>query len=405
MLGATQPIAAGAATTTAGQRHAAAGAIAALRLAAGGAALVGLLAFVFGTSWDIQWHTFIGRDRVLIPPHLLLLGAITLCGVAALGAIAVESVWARRDPAAGRLGTPFAGSFSACAGAYVLGFGALAAGVGFPLDVYWHALYGVDVSVWAPFHVLIITSMCVAALGVVHLLLSGANLTGQATLARAARTGALIAIAAMLWALWFFLDAAFGDAALNLGPITIDTYSLMIGGFGGFALALAVAAWPARFSALAVAAAYSVIDLAAFLLIPPLTEALRASEHQSYRGGVAPAVVAVSFLAPPLLILAALMVDWAAARARRAQSTAQAPDRALRRRVGWAAVGGLLLAAVVSPEYLPAIIGVTLNPPGMPEYAVVLLVFAVWLGLGAAAAWLGSRAGLGVGHSLRAVER
>lgn len=376
-------------------------ALARLRVVAGGTALVGLLGFVFGTSWDIQWHTFIGRDRVLIPPHLLLLGAITLTGIAALGEIAIESVWARRQRDVARLGTPFAGAFSASAGAYVAGFAALAAGAGFPLDVYWHALYGIDVSVWAPFHVLIISSMSIAALGVTHLLLSGANLAGAPTLARAGRTGALVAIAAMLWALWFFLDAAFGAAAIPLGPIAIDTYSLMIGGFGGFALALAVAAWPARFAAVGVALAYYVIDLVAFLLIPPLTEALRVSEHQTYRRGGSPLFVVVSYLAPPLLILAAGAVDWAAARARRAP----VPARALRVGVAWAAVVGLLAAAVLSFEYLPPIHRVLFHPPGEPELLIINLVFLAWLGLGAAGAWLGSRIGLGIGQSLQRVER
>ena len=395
------------ASRIAGQQHGASAlapprqALAMLRLAAGGAALVGLLAFVFGTSWDIQWHTFIGRDRVLIPPHLLLLGAITLCGISALGEIAVESWWARRNPGFGTLGTPFAGVFSASAGAYLVGFAALAAGVGFPLDVYWHALYGIDVSVWAPFHVLIISSMSIAALGVAHLLLSGANLASATALARLARLGALVALAAMLWALWFFLDAAFDAAALHVGPIAIDTYSLMIGGFGGFALALAVAAWPVRFAALGVAVAYYVIDLAAFLLIPPLTEALRVSEHQTYRRDGAPAVVVVSYLAPLLLILAAGAIDWAAARARRGRVSA----RAMRRWVGWAAVIGLLAAAVLSIEYLPLILGVLSNPPGEPELLIINLVFLAWLCLGGAGAWLGSRFGLAVGRTLQRAER
>ena len=406
MTGASQGAAAEAPSRVAGQRSGGAlaaprQALALLRLATGGFALAGLLAFVFGTSWDIQWHIFIGRDRVLIPPHLLMLGGITLSGVAALSEIAVESLWARQRRGLGALGTSFAGVFSASAGAYLVGFAALAAGVGFPLDVYWHALYGIDVSVWAPFHMLIISSMSIAALGVAHLLLSGANLADAAMLARAARTGALVALAAMLWALLFFLDAAFDDAAIHFGPIVLDTYSLMICGFGGFALALAVAAWPARFTAVGVAVAYYVIDLAAFLLIPPLTEALRVSEHQIYRRGGSPTVVVFSFLAPPLLILAAGAIDWAAARARRAQL----PFKALRVRVGWAAVVGLLLAAVLSIEYLPLIRHALSNPPDEPERLIINLVFAAWLGLGAAGAWLGSRLGLDIGQMLQRVER
>jgi hypothetical protein len=379
-------------------------ALALLRLATGAAALLGVVLFVFGTSWDIQWHSFIGRDRVLIPPHVLMLGGIALCGVAALSEVGVESFWARAYQGFAALGTPFAGAFSASLGAYVAGFAALAAAVGFPLDVYWHALYGIDASVWAPFHVMIISGMSIAALGVSHILLSGANLADGTTLARIvrpARIGALVAIGAMLWALLFFLDASFDDAAIHLGPIVIDTYSLMIGGFGGFALALAVAAWPTRFTAVGVAAVYYAIDLAAFLLIPPLTEALRVAEHQAYRRGGLPPYVVVSYITPILLIVAAVAIDWAASRARRAQL----PAAALRARVGRAAVVGLLVAAVLNLVYLPVMFSVVFSQPRALYALVALLAFAAALGLGAAGAWLGSGLGLDVGKSLQGVER
>src|SRR5712691_6792234 len=44
-----------------------------LRLVLGLTALLGAIVFLEGTSWDIQWHTYIGRDRTLIPPHLMML--------------------------------------------------------------------------------------------------------------------------------------------------------------------------------------------------------------------------------------------------------------------------------------------------------------------------------------------
>lgn len=376
-------------------------ALAVLRLATGAAALMGVVLFVFGTSWDIQWHSVIGRDRVLIPPHVLMLGGIALCGVAALSEVGVESFWARAYRGFAALGTPFAGAFSASLGAYVAGFAALAAGVGFPLDVYWHALYGIDVSVWAPFHVMIISGMCIAALGVAHLLLSGANLADGTTLARfvrPARIGALVAIAGMLCALLFFLDAAFDDAAISIGPITVDTYSLMVGGFGGFALALAVAAWPVRFTAIGVAAAYYAIDLVVFLLVPPLTEALRVAEHQVYKNGGRPTLVVVSWLMPVTLIIGAAAIGYAANRARRLHL----PAAALRTSVGRAAVVGLLLTVVLYPIYLLFTIGSISNGPG---WLLGLLAEAAALGLGAAGAWFGSRLGLDVGESLHGGER
>lgn len=40
-----------------------------------------------GTSWDIQWHLFVDRDRTLIPPHSMMLTGITLGGLLALTAV------------------------------------------------------------------------------------------------------------------------------------------------------------------------------------------------------------------------------------------------------------------------------------------------------------------------------
>lgn len=379
-------------------------ALALLRLAAGGATLLGVVLFAFGTSWDIQWHSFIGRDRALVPPHLLMLGGILLCGVAALSAVGIESVWAGVYAGFSELGTPFAGVFSASLGAYVAGFAALAAAVGFPLDVYWHSLYGIDVSVWAPFHVMIISGMSIAAYGVAHLLLSGANLAGGAWRVgaeRAVRIGVSVALASMIWILFFFLDAAFGDAAIHLGGVDINTFALMIGGFGGFALALAVTAIPSRFAASGIVAAYYAIDLAVFLIVPPLTEAIRVAEHQSYLRGRHPQFVVVSFLAPILLIVAGVAIDFAVHRARRAHVSVAV----LRKRVQWAAVIGLLLAALLSRLYVPFMIGTILSQDSTSQRLLAALAAVVALVLGGAGAWFGSGLGLDIGTALRQVER
>lgn len=379
-------------------------ALALLRLAAGGATLLGVVLFALGTSWDIQWHSFIGRDRALVPPHLLMLGGILLCGVAALSAVGVESVWAWLYAGFSELGTPFAGVFSASLGAYVAGFAALAAAVGFPLDVYWHSLYGIDVSVWAPFHVMIISGMSIAAYGVAHLLLSGANLadgTWQTGTARAARIGVSVALASMIWILLFFLDAAFGDAAIHIGGVAINTFALMIGGFGGFALALAVTAIPSRFAASGVVAAYYAIDLAVFLIVPPLTDALRVAEHQSYLRGRPPQFVVVSFLAPILLIVAGAAIDFAVHRARRAHL----PAAALRRRVQWAAVIGLLLAALLHRIYALSMIGSIVSQESASQRLLASLAAVAALVLGGAGAWFSSGLGLDIGSALRQAER
>src|SRR5579864_5614918 len=82
-----------------------------LRLSLGITTLVGAAIFLLGTSWDIQWHSLIGRDRTLIPPHIVMLTGVALSGLAALAAILIESLWARRSQPIAQNSTPFADAF------------------------------------------------------------------------------------------------------------------------------------------------------------------------------------------------------------------------------------------------------------------------------------------------------
>src|SRR5882724_10799686 len=62
-----------------------------LRLVCGLTTLLGAVISFFALSWDVQWHTFVGRDRTLTPPHILLLSGIVVCGIGALVAVIVET--------------------------------------------------------------------------------------------------------------------------------------------------------------------------------------------------------------------------------------------------------------------------------------------------------------------------
>jgi hypothetical protein len=69
-----------------------------LRLVLGLTILFGTMVAFLGLGWDIQWHGLIGRDRTLIPPHLVILSGVMLSGIAALLAVLIETVWVRRNP-------------------------------------------------------------------------------------------------------------------------------------------------------------------------------------------------------------------------------------------------------------------------------------------------------------------
>src|SRR5579859_6401951 len=131
-------------------------AVATLRLVLGLTALLGAIVFLEGTSWDIQWHSYIGRDRTLIPPHIMMLSGVALSGFSGLLIVVIESLWSKRNEHLAQYSSHFAEVFAGPLGAYIVGYAALMAAVAFPLDAYWHTLYGIDVAIWAPFHIMFI---------------------------------------------------------------------------------------------------------------------------------------------------------------------------------------------------------------------------------------------------------
>jgi hypothetical protein len=117
------------------------------------AALWGLLATkvlgAWGLAWDIQWHLTIGRDSFWIAPHVMIyssvVGGLALGG----GVLALE----RRRAIA-----PTRGFLLATLGLVVV---VLAA----PIDDLWHRLFGIDVTLWSPPHLLALFGSAVSTLG------------------------------------------------------------------------------------------------------------------------------------------------------------------------------------------------------------------------------------------------
>ena len=130
--------------------------------AAGGMQLAmwSLTTAFLGFMWDVAWHADTGRDKELLTvPHMLILvglGGIFTAGVLAI-ALATRS-GAQAGWAIGRWRIPYSAAPLA-----LIGFGAL---IGFPLDDYWHAVYGIDVTLWSPTHMLMICGASLAPIAV-----------------------------------------------------------------------------------------------------------------------------------------------------------------------------------------------------------------------------------------------
>ena len=118
-----------------------------------GLAAGALLTALLGMMWDIALHADDGRDEgpLANPAHYLILAG--LFGVFAAGVLAMTLPKGERPgPAAVKLGkdwyAPIGGVLMAAAGAFAL--------LGFPLDDMWHRMFGQDVTLWGPTHLMLI---------------------------------------------------------------------------------------------------------------------------------------------------------------------------------------------------------------------------------------------------------
>jgi hypothetical protein len=103
-----------------------------------------------GFSWDVAWHADLGRDQALFtPPHVMILVGLAGIGLAALSSIILATAdRARVGVRVGALRIPWS--------SLPMGLMATGALIGFPLDNYWHSVYGIDVTMWSPTHLLMI---------------------------------------------------------------------------------------------------------------------------------------------------------------------------------------------------------------------------------------------------------
>jgi hypothetical protein len=150
------------------------GATAAARAVAGFALIAFGLWLTFGGGyWDISYHVAWGRDAFLSFQHLEMAFGVNAAALGAL--VAGSATWsparALRDPVGLLRSSPGLLQILAC------GFVAFLA---LPLDEIWHRLFGVDVTVWGPTHLLFIVAVAFATVGVFMLVHHTAEQVGFA---------------------------------------------------------------------------------------------------------------------------------------------------------------------------------------------------------------------------------
>lgn len=118
---------------------------------------LGALAGLLGIYWDVAWHIDIGRDTFFTLPHNFLYSSIAIVLIASLYGLLRD----RRD-------TPFHlhwRSLRFHPGVLIVAVGAALELLFAPLDELWHQLFGIDVTLWAPMHLIGILGLSLASFG------------------------------------------------------------------------------------------------------------------------------------------------------------------------------------------------------------------------------------------------
>jgi hypothetical protein len=118
--------------------------------------LVAILCENLGVVWDVQWHDDVGPDTFFTASHLLIYLAPVIAGLTSLYIVLRRTADRRRgteDSERAAAAVTVLGTFRAPVGFLVAGIGSaieLLYGLG---DLWWHSIYGFDVTLNSPPHV------------------------------------------------------------------------------------------------------------------------------------------------------------------------------------------------------------------------------------------------------------
>jgi len=104
-------------------------------------------------QWDIQWHVQIGRDSFWIPPHVMTYAGVTMIVLVSFGVLAHDTL---RRLVGGRpsAGTTRLLGLTGTPGFHLAAWGIALTVLAAPIDDLWHRLFGLDVTLWSPPHLL-----------------------------------------------------------------------------------------------------------------------------------------------------------------------------------------------------------------------------------------------------------
>jgi hypothetical protein len=361
-----------------------------------------------GLGWDIQWHRWLGRDAFLTPPHLIIYAGVVGAGLICTLVVLAETwrYW-RRVPGVDQTSTvSLFGIFHAPLGFFVAGSGALTMALAAPLDNYWHQLYGVDVTLWSPFHMMGLIGAGIAYLGAAYAL--AAELVRSRRDGTAGRhllvfgwpgiaLGTLFAVTAILRLVRVMMEPSIETfPTWQIGPVELLTGPI------GLTLAVVFTSMAAvvmlrRGGAATVMALMAALFTAAVTLLAPLAVGIAGDAlGYTYRLPGRPHVQWLQVLLPFAYLIPAIAVDVAyVAELRRWRRLRASLVAGVAGSVPMAAIATLLtLDGISSTEaalrMLPAS---TLDLPPQPSVRAIALGALVALAVGAYAGRAGEQLG------------
>jgi len=232
------------------------------RLTMGWLALAFWIASAVALDWDAQWHANVGRDGFWTPPHWAFYSTVTITGLICVVVILTETfLYYRHSPAVtDKTSTPVLFVFRGPVGFILAGFGMLVMLISAPFDDYFHRIYGVDLAIWTPFHVMLLLGINMAGVGIVYLFASEVNrrqltirtpnrtLTSVASNLRGVFTpailGLVVATILLLTRFLFLMDETFigngGPGSINIANYKLPAYSVLVAGLPLALVALVV---------------------------------------------------------------------------------------------------------------------------------------------------------------------
>lgn len=131
------------------------------------------LSIIIGLIWDISWHTSIGRDGLLSPPHMAIYLGALIAGCFSGFKVLKISFWGTAEEKSASV--KFWGIFYGSLGTLFCIWGAFAMLTSAPFDDWWHNTYGLDVQILSPPHTVLALGIMSIQLGAVVSTLSQQN--------------------------------------------------------------------------------------------------------------------------------------------------------------------------------------------------------------------------------------